>query len=321
MDVPWYWAESFFYRRLLEATRYFQPGPWRGYDPFGVKKQAELAPDAGPHYIEQVAQGLPAGPRERFQTLMYTSLWGNRIDLSQPEAVAWGPAKQGRSERDNLLVDDTESLWEYLTGRRRGRVAIVADNAGTELLTDLLVADFLLTCGLAAQVVLHLKDHPFFVSDAMISDVSAAVAALGAGGDRTSELAGRIRGHLDGKRLRLMTHWFYTTSLFYFRLPRDLARELAAADLVLFKGDANYRRLLGDAYWPPTTPFARATAYFPAPLGALRTLKAELIVGLGEGVVQRLQAEDPAWLVNGRRGVVQARPSRRKPKASGAGRR
>ena len=74
----------------------------------------------------------------------------------------------------------------------------------------------------------------------------------------------------------------------------------------MVKGDANYRRLLGDAHWPPTTSFAQATGYFPAPLVALRTLKAEIIVGLRSGEAERLQTEDPAWLVNGKRGVVQA---------------
>jgi hypothetical protein len=67
-----------------------------------------------------------------------------------------------------------------------------------------------------------------------------------------------------------------------------------------------YRRLLGDAHWPPTTSFAQSTGYFPAPLVALRTLKAEIIVGLRSGEAERLQTEDPAWLVNGKRGVVQA---------------
>ena len=33
LDAPWYWAEAFFYRRLLEATGYFQPGPWNRVDP------------------------------------------------------------------------------------------------------------------------------------------------------------------------------------------------------------------------------------------------------------------------------------------------
>ncbi len=36
LNLPWYGAEAFFYRRVLEATRYFQPGPL-GFDPFGQR--------------------------------------------------------------------------------------------------------------------------------------------------------------------------------------------------------------------------------------------------------------------------------------------
>ena len=78
-------------------------------------------------------------------------------------------------------------------------------------------------------------------------------------------------------------------------------------DLVIFKGDVNYRRLLGDAHWPPNAPFADAVNYFPAPVVALRTLKGEIITGLAPSQAERLTVDDPAWLVNGRRGVVQAR--------------
>ena len=46
LSAPFLWAESFFYRRLLEAVGYFRPGPWRGVDLFGPAKQAELSTSA-----------------------------------------------------------------------------------------------------------------------------------------------------------------------------------------------------------------------------------------------------------------------------------
>src|SRR5205823_4744952 len=100
---------------------------------------------------------------------------------------------------------------------------------------------------------------------------------------------------------------FHTSSLFYPQLPPDLRAELARADLVVLKGDANYRRLCSDAHWPFETPFAEVVRDFPAPLVALRTSKAELVVGLPPGLAAATAALDPLWLVNGRRGVIQAR--------------
>jgi hypothetical protein len=76
--------------------------------------------------------------------------------------------------------------------------------------------------------------------------------------------------------------------------------------LVIFKGDANYRRVVGDALWSPETPLSIVTSGFPAPLLALRTLKSDPIVGLPPGTAQQLEALDPAWRVNARRGVIQA---------------
>ena len=116
-----------------------------------------------------------------------------------------------------------------------------------------------------------------------------------------------IRGYLADARLVLKTHWYYPTCLFYYQLPEDLFADLRSADLVILKGDANYRRLLGDARWNPTASFVQATAYFPAPFVSLRTLKAEVITGLPPRRAEQLDAVDPEWRVNGRRGVVQGR--------------
>ena len=307
LDVPWYWAEAYFYRRLLEATGYFREGRWRGFDPFGAKKRTEWAATAAPAAVEALLAGLPDDPVDRFERLFHASLWGNRTDLSYMVAAHLGGTGDSHAERENLLADDTAVTWEWLRARRLCPIAIMADNTGTELLMDLALIDFLLEARLASAVHLYLKPQPFFVSDAMIADAKTGLDALWAGGKAGRALAERMESALARHDLMLIEHWFSATSLFYFQLPDDLLAELAGMGLVIFKGDVNYRRLLGDAHWPPTSPFADAVSYFPAPLVALRTLKGEIITGLAPGQAERLAAEDPAWLVNGRRGVIQAR--------------
>jgi hypothetical protein len=81
--------------------------------------------------------------------------------------------------------------------------------------------------------------------------------------------------------------------------------ELARADLVISKGDANYRRLLGDRHWAFTTPFDEVVSYFPAPVLALRTLKAEVACGLSAEQVEHLDNTHPDWLTSGEWGVIQ----------------
>ncbi len=308
LDVPWYWAESYVYRRVLQATRYFRPGAWYHRDPYANQKNAELGPNAGPHALQVLLSDLPSSAQDRFSVLLHASLWGNRTDLSYNVTQHAPGMLAVDAERANLLVDDTTRVWEHLRARRGGDVEFICDNAGTELLHDLALADFLLRDGLAGRVTFHLKPQPFFVSDAMIKDAEAALTALaGSAAQDLRQLTARLTRARAENRFVLVDNPFWVTCLFYFQLPEDLEQALARASLVISKGDANYRRLLGDAHWDPATPFAEAVAYFPAPLVALRTLKSELIVGLRPGEADRLQRQDPEWRVNGKRGLVQFR--------------
>ncbi len=334
LEAPWYWSEAYFYRRVLEATGYFQAGPWRGRDPFAPTKTTEWQPEAAPAAVRMLLRGLPDDPQARFAGLLQGSLWGNRVDLSYRHVSAQfthaaGLAAHQAGVASNLLIDDTAPVWDWLAARPAPdgpgagpagwKITLVADNAGTEQAMDLALIDFLLASGLAGEVHLHLKAQPFYVSDAMPADLEQALVALDppkvgaepAGAQRPEELeralASRVRAYLSDGRLKVSAHWAYTTSLHFFQLPPDLLAEFAGCRLVVFKGDANYRRLLGDAHWPPEASFAAATAYFPAPLVALRTLKSEIITGLAPGRARLLEAEDPRWLVNGQRGVIQAK--------------
>jgi len=54
----------------------------------------------------------------------------------------------------------------------------VVDNAGYELVSDLVLAHCLLTTQAADVVTLHTKAHPTFVSDAMDRDVLETIAVL-----------------------------------------------------------------------------------------------------------------------------------------------
>jgi len=94
-----------------------------------------------------------------------------------------------------------------------------------------------------------------------------------------------------------------------WEMPPALFEDLAANSALAFtKGDANYRRLLGDRSWALDAPFKDVCAYFPTTLCALRTLKAELGCGMPSGETARAAAADAQWMVNGRFGVIQVAP-------------
>jgi hypothetical protein len=303
-QLPWYFAESFFYRRILEATGYFG-GKLAGRDPFASHKAEEWAPAEGPRRAADLMAAAPRAPFDRLRALLLGSLWGNRADLSYNVAKALG-AFMGAAE--DLLVDDGGAVVELIEQRRPNLITVIADNAGTECLMDLALIDHLLGPLGVPAVELHVKDHPFFVSDTIAADVDAALLALAdSGRAETTAMAKRLAGWRGSGRLAVRSHPFYTSSGFFPALPVDLRAELGRSGLVLIKGDANYRRLCSDAHWAPETPFADVVADFPAPICALRTMKAEVVVGLPAGLAAQLTARDPRWMVNGRRGLIQAR--------------
>ena len=305
LEVPWYFAETYFYRRLLEAVRYFQPGPWEGHDPFEKQKRQQ----------EEVAVKRLAGawvpiadvePEVAFEALLHSCLWGNRADLSNYTVrVQAQGGLTAREERHNILIDHTDKVRELLAGNLQ-RVDFVNDNVGMDLLFDLALADFLLVQGWVRAVVFHLKDRPFFVSDAMPKDMQATISLLRAEPDvAVQELGARLAGHLEAGQLIPKDDSFWTSSLMFRHLPPSLRADLARSNLVILKGDVNYRRLLDDRHWPHTMRMEEIADYFPAPFLVLRTLKGEIMVGLEMGQAEALAAEDPTWLINGKRGIIQ----------------
>ncbi len=304
-DVPWYFAEAYFYRRLLEAVRYFQIGVWQGHDPFAVQKRRQIDGVAGALPLaDELLRELPGDPVAATRALVYASLWGNRVDLSNREVLAGAALEAGHAH--DVLVDDSAALVDYLSKTPHRRIDFVNDNAGPEAAFDLLLADMLLEQGWARRVRMHLKPYPFYVSDAMIEDVRELVARLEGAGEPATRAAGdRLAGHLRVDTLELRDNPFWTSSYAFDEMPPELRQELAEADLVILKGDANYRRLLGDRHWLPTAALAEVAGYFPAPFAVLRTLKAEIVVGLAQGQAERLVQEDAHWLINGRRGLIQ----------------
>ena len=312
-NIPWYFAEAFFYRRLIEAVDYFGAAPWAGLDPFLTPKQAELAGETAWRVLLAALQAAGEQSMASLRTLLHFCLWGNRVDLSYLQ-VAQAAGRQIVIEHEtvNLLVDDTELVVAHLQilGNRtpsERRIDFICDNTGTELLTDLALADFLLAGEWAAQVVLHVKFHPTFVSDTIVADVDLTLAAMQAQSEPVcAALAHRLIHYLALGKLVVRADWFWNSSHFFWQIPALLQAELAQAQLVIIKGDANYRRLLGDSRWPTTVAASAAIPYFPTALVALRTLKSEPIVGLQPGQAVTLDQADSAWRVNGKRGLIQA---------------
>jgi uncharacterized protein with ATP-grasp and redox domains len=316
LETTWFFAETYFYRRILEATGYFQTGGLQKEDPFlyekrqGLETSQEAITSLSDHLDELL--GDHNRQSQALLRLLKVSLWGNQSDLS-----LW-PSDSNQEQRPNhqdadqqqshLLADDAQAAVDYLSGLGKDhlRVDFLLDNAGLELVNDLALADFLLSGNAAEQVRFHAKSHPTFVSDATVKDVQETINYLAsASRPQVQRLGARLEGHLQANRLKLREHFFWTSPLSMWEMPEEIEASLSRSRLVISKGDANYRRLLGDRHWPFTTPLGDILGYFPAPLLVLRVLKSEVVAGLAPDQPASLDLRDPDWLVDGKWGVIQ----------------
>lgn len=282
-----------------------------------------------------------------FTEMCEICLWGNATDLSLLTTLTYediqklqGSEARKASEK-NILTNDLPAAYELLVkakeeGRAERRVDVILDNAGFELYVDLILAGYLLSAGLATVVVLHPKSLPWFVSDVLPEDFAALLGALAnprsfyetptdedelksIKPDPLSEAEVNDLSYLfqewahlhsEGQMI-LRPNRFWTHAGSFSEMPttdKDLFEDLKTSELVIFKGDLNYRKLTGDvsltkttipeiqepltnhleqSNWDPTTPFPEAIGALGPASGinvlSLRTCKADVVVGLKPG--------------------------------------
>lgn len=313
LEAPWFTIETYFYRLILDLIGYYQPAsPCHHYDPFQHQKMEGLENGRATirRMCEQARKLAQEPPGIALRDLLKLNLWGNQADLSMwPAGGQGGPEHGDDLQRDaHLLVDSTEAVSRFLLNctMEPVRINFLVDNAGMELVADLFLTDHLLTQLPQSQVLFHVKDEPTFVSDALPKDVQATIDFLRAmDSEHIRSLGDRLQDYLQAGRLSLRTDPFWTSPLPGWEMPAGLRKELGRAALLISKGDAHYRRLLGDRHWPYTTPLTDVLRYLPTPLAALRVCKSEIVAGMPAGKVETMHDLEPDWLYNGKWAVIQ----------------
>jgi hypothetical protein len=191
----------------------------------------------------------------------------------------------------------------------------------------MILADWLLQTGKASKVVLNCKTIPWFVSDVMPKDMPLMIKHcldrdFFPGKETRSEedyaaletMAKRWEQYIATGQLAVVSDDFWCNGLSYWYLKSSapaLYEDLKQSDLLIFKGDLNFRKLTFDCDWPVTTPFKQAIGPAMAEdftnIVSLRTNKADVIVGLTEE--KKIEIESKAtkaeWRFSGKYAVVE----------------
>ncbi|KAI6038847.1 DUF89 domain-containing protein [Pisolithus marmoratus] len=356
--VPWLFAESYIFRLIRSFFK--QTTHWVDFDPFREQKVEAFRNSATAVY--QVATIMHDMECEKdrlveptrllvfFKEMLQMCLWGNATDLAFLIHLAPSDIEQFQKvERDAqearkefILRNDEELVWEHINSLEHQaglvpRCDLVLDNAGFELFTDLVFADFLVThTPYLSKVVFHPKLFPWFVSDVTPADFYKTIQSLSSptffnGTTTTAESARHLKNMIERWERYLKEGVFclsteledgYEKTQFWtgpwpYWYMEDKAnklwRSLSESSLVIIKGDLNYRKLTGDVKWPVSTPFVTALGPLAGsfPLLSLRTNKSDIVAGVPQDVAVRLDEKDKRWRINGKYALISFMPKGR----------
>ncbi len=288
-DISSTLAMAYFHRLVLEKVNYWETGE----DPYSREKQKALndflsSPKGLSAYMSGFAQAA-----DPLSFLLNVDLWMNNYDSVNPIDP---------NAKQNFLIDDRQAIVKKLKSGLN-IIEVDADNAGPEITADLWLTQYLLDNNLVKQVILNVKNYPFFISDATKGDVEYTVERLilqESKDPRVAELGKRLAALIQQGKLIISSDRFSTSGLTYDKRPESKQKP----DLRFVNGDWNYRLVMGNLHWGIEADMKKVILS-DVPVIIKRTVKSKTVIGARPDVVQALAAKDPDWFRKGQGGMLQ----------------
>ncbi|XP_043593471.1 damage-control phosphatase ARMT1-like [Bombus pyrosoma] len=319
-NTSWLYCECYMYRALAQEFALLKS--MKSYDPFEQQKQSAFTNSLASiealstytvNLIHKIGNLSIVETKDELFKLLKSNLWGNKCDLSLSAGAevsqSTNPIEVLKSLDKDILVNNLEFVWNLLRNKDSDDtniVDIILDNAGYELFTDLCLAAFLIASKLARKIRFYVKRYPWYISDTTANDFHWILTYMeNSPNESIQELANYLKNNVWSIEVEL-----YWTSPYDFaemkKRDSKLYAKLSEAKLAIFKGDLNYRKLLGDINWEYTTEFRQSLRGFhPTNILSLRTVKSDVCVGLVPGVAEELFKEDESWMFTGQYGLIQ----------------
>ncbi|KAH8860716.1 Protein-glutamate O-methyltransferase [Schistosoma japonicum] len=276
-----------------------------------------------------------------YRRIVDAALWANEFDLSLH------PDGNFQLTGFDQVSDFMKHLMSLKDSDRKLRVAVILDNSGPELVADLCFAEYFVASHIAENVSFHGKSIPWFVSDVTGKDFNWLLninnSELVFNNDSYVHLLTKWsevwRKRIQDGSFHFRTSYFWTTPCTYDEIEtvdsalyQDLSKNY---DLIIFKGDLNYRKLLGDRQWKPDNPEDKINAFRRVQIGrpssctcsekfgdlkpgepitncscgplvvALRVAKSDVAVGVDHDLLTELQKKTKQWWTIGKYGFIQ----------------
>lgn len=213
-------------------------------------------------------------------------------------------AKNYKNSRYKNSYKIYNEVYDFLIKRKYSRFDLIPDNAGVELFSDYLFALYLLQTNTVQRIVLHLKPYPMFVSDATKCDFDILKDIIN---KEYPEINIMLTQYEKEGRLEIQRRekeFFYEP---YFKDCKFIEKIMkAGCELLIVKGDLNYRRLVGDLHWNWTQPIKPIIAPFiTCRCLCLRCIKSDVLLGLTEQEADKVKEIPKEELPKGKYATIQ----------------
>ncbi|MFR9530958.1 MAG: ARMT1-like domain-containing protein [Rikenellaceae bacterium] len=290
--APFLFAEHYFYYKLLDDYNKKRDKKM-SKDPFFKTKLNDYRKKflgKEKKNLTQINNLFSQKEMPNLSIIIQICIDANTADLSQHGAKAYNNTSE-------ILHGDSSKVEEFISRHKDQdfNISIIVDNTGIELLNDLLLAIYLLDKDLVKTVTFHAKVFPMYVSDVIFNpngygdDFSQLTDFLEKNilcseyKDSIETFIGRYKELLDDKKILIKPNALWNMPFAFnesenMRKAFDSAME-GCSDLIIVKGDLNYRKLVGDKHWRYDKTFSSALREYKYSVLAIRAIKSSVIIG------------------------------------------
>lgn len=339
---PFIDVEHYFYFAILDhikKTGLDKELKWN--DPYASKKELSITKDytndntrlaKGKIYNSKIKITLNLGyqilqKEKNLKALLKANLSSNSTDLSQMFWSEFRDVKAVTNDSQNF-EDYTDNIIKKNTTLENTNILV--DNYGHEFLCDLILGIYLINFNISQKVTYHVNKLPIFVSDIIEKDFNKIITQLKALCENKTaeekkefEVINKIEELYKEGRIIIKPNFFWNMPTTYSSLFKKDAPEYhkelqkiftggeSQKELLIIKGDLNYRRTVGDIIISPSEKINKYIKYISCPTLIIRSFKSNVVL-LGkdnkEDIFKTNFDYDYGgidWKTEGRAGIIQ----------------
>lgn len=217
------------------------------------------------------------------ENIIFKMLWWNKFD-----AIPW---KIWKSKI--LLTNHSKKLLENINNKKYKNIIIVWDNAWEELFYDLLFSVTLLSNNLVENISYHYKNYPYNITDTTFTDIKFFIKNI-KNFEKHVDFSNKLDYFIKNWKIEFKT---YIYSTIWYEIKNSLNKYyFKNSDLVIFKWDFNFRKLVWWYYWDINDDIKSILSYFSKDLCIFRVIKNEILIWVeNKQILNKLNAENQNW--------------------------